>query len=69
MTCDLHDAPMCVCNLVTLTGEHAPISFGLRIGLNHIYGKDHVPPCVQGPLGASYWSVQCMPSSRELLQD
>ncbi|MFM2166909.1 MAG: hypothetical protein RIS79_1280 [Verrucomicrobiota bacterium] len=67
MQCQLHDAPMCVCNLVNLTDEHAPISFGLRLGLNHLYGEDHVPPCVHGPLGASYWSVQSAPGEPELV--
>jgi hypothetical protein len=56
---------MCVCNLVTLAGEHAPISFGLRLGLNHIYGEDHVPPCVRGPLGAAYWSLESDPGGAE----
>lgn len=69
MQCHLHDGPMCVCNLVTLTGEHAPISFGLRLGLNHIYGEDHVPPCVRGPLGAAYWSVQSTPGELELAEE
>jgi hypothetical protein len=58
-----------VCNLVNLTDEHAPISFGLRLGLNHLYGEDHVPPCVHGPLGASYWSVQSTPGSAEHVEE
>ena len=49
---------MCVCNLVTLTEDRAPISFGLRVGLNNIYGDRHLPPCVRGPVGAAYWSVE-----------
>jgi hypothetical protein len=58
---------MCVCNLVTLTHEQAHISFGLRLGLNHAYGNYHIPPCVRGPLGASYWSVKSTPGGPELV--
>jgi hypothetical protein len=65
MQCHLHDASMCVCNLVTLTEERAPISFGLRVGLNNIYGDRHMPPCVRGPVGAAYWSVESEPGDPE----
>lgn len=58
---------MCVCNLVTLTEERAPISFGLRVGLNNIYGDHHMPPCVRGPVGAAYWSVESEPRDPESL--
>lgn len=65
MQCHLHDASMCVCNLVTLTEENAPISFGLRVGLNNIYGDRHLPPCVRGPVGAAYWSVESEPGEHQ----
>lgn len=48
---------MCVGNLVTLTGQNSPISLGIRIGLNHIYGENDLPPCIRGPIGSTYWST------------
>lgn len=57
LNCAYHDDLMCVCNLVSVREEHTPITFGLRVGLNHIYGSEAVPPCVHGPLGESYWST------------
>lgn len=65
MPCDLHDNSMCVCNLVTLTEERAPISFGLRVGLNNIYAEQNLPPCVRGPIGAAYWSVASEPGAND----
>jgi hypothetical protein len=48
---------MCVCNLVAISGEHSPISLGLRIGLNHVYGGSTLPPCLHGEKGSTYWST------------
>uniref|UniRef100_UPI0037835A46 hypothetical protein n=1 Tax=Prosthecobacter sp. TaxID=1965333 RepID=UPI0037835A46 len=45
-------------NLIKLPGENAPISLGLRIGLNQVFGKESLPPCVRGPVGSAYWSIQ-----------
>ena len=44
-------------NLITLAGENAPISLGLHIGLNHVYGGNAVPPCIRGTLGSAVWST------------
>lgn len=49
---------MCVRNLIKLSGENAPITLGLHIGLNHVYGGGGLPPCVHGPLGSAYWSTK-----------
>ncbi len=57
LDCPYRENEMCVCNLVSIDGSHAPISLGLRIGLDHIYGPDCVPLCVHGPVGASYWAI------------
>lgn len=57
LTCSYRNGSMCVCNLVAISGEHAPISLGLRIGLNYVYGDNALPPCVHGPLGSAFWST------------
>lgn len=57
-----HDGPMCVRNLIKLSGEKAPITLGLRIGLNHVYADGGLPPCVHGPLGSAYWSTEVSPT-------
>ena len=57
LNCHLRGGPRCVCNVIPLPGEHAPISFGLRLGLDHYYGADALPPCIRGSHGAAYWSV------------
>lgn len=44
LSCRYHDSPMCVSNLVMLADQHAPISLGLHVGLNHVYGEDGLPP-------------------------
>ena len=58
LNCELHNHPMCVCNLVILTADHDPISTGLRIGLGQVYGTGKLPPCIHGGFGSAYWSVQ-----------
>ncbi len=58
LNCDFYDSPMCVSNLVMLSGERTPITFGMHVGLNHVYGEGNLPPCVRGPLGSAYWSTQ-----------
>lgn len=58
LSCDHHSQPTCVRNLINLPGEKATISHGLHIGLNHVYGRRGMPPCVHGPLGSAYWSNQ-----------
>ncbi|MDI1312096.1 hypothetical protein [Prosthecobacter sp.] len=58
MACEFRSSAQCVCNLVAVSGEKSPISFGLRIGLGHFYGNKSLPPCVRGTLGSSYWSTQ-----------
>lgn len=63
LNCHLCGGPRCVCNLIAMPGESAPISYGKRLGLNHFYGEDDLPPCVRGPLGAAYWSVKATPSN------
>ncbi len=57
MKCTFRNGVECVCNLIAVSGENSPISYGLRIGLGNFYGSRTIPPCVHGPLGASYWSV------------
>jgi hypothetical protein len=57
LSCPYHDSPMCVGNLVMLADEHAPISLGLHVGLNHVYGEDGLPPCVRGSVGSAHWSI------------
>jgi hypothetical protein len=61
LDCQLHGGPRCVCNLIPLPADHAPISFGLRLGLDHFYGVDELPPCIRGTHGAAYWSVHSTP--------
>mgnify|MGYP006982880027 CR=1 FL=1 len=58
LDCAHHGSSLCVPNLVGLHGEGSPITFGLRIGLNHVFADTTLPPCVRGPLGAAYWSTQ-----------
>lgn len=58
LDCAHHGSSLCVPNLVGLHGEGSPITFGLRIGLNHVFADAILPPCVRGPLGAAYWSTQ-----------
>lgn len=58
LSCEHHDSPNCVLNLIKLSGQNASISLGLHIGLNHVYGGRGTPPCVRGPVGAAYWSNQ-----------
>lgn len=65
LNCAYHGDDMCVSNLVQLVGERSPITYGLRVGLNHFYGGDALPPCVRGPLGNTYWSVDANPGSAE----
>jgi hypothetical protein len=57
LPCAFHDSPMCVTNVINLNEQNAQISFGLHIGLNHIYGGSPLPPCVRGNLGSAYWSI------------
>jgi hypothetical protein len=57
MNCQHQGSPMCVGNLITLSGQNTPISLGIRIGLNHAYGCDNLPPCLRGPVGSAYWST------------
>lgn len=63
MNCTLRNGPQCVCNLVAISGENSPISFGLRIGLGHFYGSRTLPPCVRGTLGSAYWSTSACSSN------
>lgn len=65
LNCHLRGDTRCVRNLVTLPAEHAPISFGLRLGLDHFYGTDALPPCIHGSHGAAYWSVMTSPGDAE----
>ena len=58
LNCPYHDTPMCLCNLVALPGNKAPISLGLRIGLTQTYGEDRMPPCVHVENGAAHWSAE-----------
>lgn len=67
LSCEHHDSPSCVRNLIKLPGESAPISLGLRIGLNQVFGKETLPPCVRGPVGSAYWSIQ--PEAAEAEQE
>ena len=57
MACTFRNGAQCVCNLIAVSGENSPISYGLRIGLGNFYGIRAMPPCVRGPLGSAYWSV------------
>ncbi|OYW77789.1 MAG: hypothetical protein B7Z37_02565 [Verrucomicrobia bacterium 12-59-8] len=57
MTCTFRNGPQCVCNLIAVSGDNTPISYGLRIGLGNFYGSRAMPPCVRGSLGTAYWSV------------
>ena len=57
LTCAFRNTDQCVCNLISVSGEKAPISYGLHIGLGNFYGSQSLPPCVHGPLGSAYWSV------------
>jgi hypothetical protein len=57
LNCHFYDSPMCVGNLIMLAEELTPITLGLHVGLNHIYGANGVPPCVRGPFGAAHWSI------------
>ncbi len=68
LQCSFHGSPMCVCNLISLAGQNAPISLGLHIGLNHSYGGGLMPPCVRGNLGSAHWStdLDCSPLANEL---
>lgn len=54
--CALRHSSQCVCRLLGFTEQDAPISYGLRVGLDSLYSDVGLPPCVQGPVGASYWS-------------
>ncbi len=58
LSCAHRDGPMCVCNLIAITGEYSPISLGLRIGLNHVYENSVVPPCLHGDVGSTYWTTE-----------
>jgi hypothetical protein len=55
--CRFYANPMCVSNLVFLADELTPITLGLHIGLNHVYGDEGLPPCVHGPIGSAHWSI------------
>lgn len=63
LPCDYHGRPMCVCNLISLGGQNAPITLGVHLGLSHIYGDKPLPTCVRGNLGSGYWSTEqdCTP--------
>lgn len=58
LDCALKGNPLCVRKLIRLTGAREPITLGLRIGLNHVYGEDAMPPCVRGTVGSAYWSTE-----------
>jgi hypothetical protein len=49
---------MCVSNLITIAEELTPITLGLHVGLNHIYGDKGLPPCVHGRFGSAHWSIK-----------
>ncbi|MCX6837589.1 MAG: hypothetical protein NTX35_07225 [Verrucomicrobia bacterium] len=68
MSCDYHSGPMCVRNLLKLCEEKASISLGVHVGLNHVYGRSGMPPCVRGPLGAAHWSNQPAAATSEMPQ-
>ncbi len=57
MACAFRNNAQCVCNLISVSGENSPISYGLRIGLGNFYGSRSMPPCVRGTIGSAYWSV------------
>jgi hypothetical protein len=63
LKCGLQESPLCVRNLVMLSGDRAPITFGLNVGLNQLYESGKMPPCVRGPLGSAYWSVHSGPGA------
>lgn len=69
LNCHLRGGPRCVRNVIPLPGEHAPISFGLRLGLDHFYGADAMPPCIRGSHGAAYWSVTSTPGEPVLAEE
>ena len=58
LRCTYHSSPMCMGNLVNLTGKISPISLGLRVGLTHAYRDKGLPPCVHVVKGAAYWSME-----------
>ncbi len=66
LNCAYRNGPMCVCNLVAVSGDHSPISLGLRIGLNHVYKNAVMPPCVHGDVGSAYWSVHSRDTTAHL---
>lgn len=65
--CIYRNGPQCVCNLVAVSGENSPISFGLRIALGHFYDGQTLPPCIHGTLGMAYWSTTPDSSAAELV--
>ncbi len=65
MTCTQLNGLQCVCNLVAVTGESSPTSFGLRVDLGHFYGIRALPPCVRGTLGMAYGSTHQKSSAAE----
>lgn len=58
LNCAYRNGPMCVCNLIAISGEYSPISLGLRLGLNHAYKDSIMPPCLHGDLGSTYWAIE-----------
>ncbi len=54
-----------------LTSEKAPITLAQHIGLGHLYAVQHLPPCIHGKVGASYWSLEkeCAPMGAPEGQD
>jgi hypothetical protein len=56
LNCAYGSGPMCVCNLVAISGQYSRISLGLRMGLNHVYENAGMPPCLHGEKGSTYWS-------------